>query len=123
MARGPGSASLRWPAIDPGKLIHQIQLLAPSTLADAFGQAQQAWNPVLQTWADIQPVRGIDIIRSGQETKQLFLTVTIPWQAGVATDMRVQSANGTYIVQSVVNPGERNVLLELTCLAIDPTDQ
>jgi head-tail adaptor len=63
-------------------------------------------------------VSGTDVLRGGQDTTKLFLTVTIRWQTGIVPTMRVQSLNGTYVIQAVENPGERNVILTLRCLGL-----
>lgn len=106
-----------WPRFDPGKAVHQITLLTQVQTQDVAG-TEVNWVPVLSAYAEIEPVRGIDVLKSGQDTTQLFLTVKILWQRGVEPNMRVQAKNGTYIVQSVENPGERNVILILNCVAL-----
>ena len=108
-----------WPSINPGRLVHRVELQKPAKLADAFGQTQESWSSVSSAWAAIDPVRGLDLIRSGQETNQQFVTITMWWQDGITNDMRVSTQNGKYLVQSIENPGERNVLLVLTCLGIN----
>jgi hypothetical protein len=40
------------------------------------------------------------------------------WQAGIVANMQVQALNGLYLVQSVENIGELDVVLVLNCLAI-----
>ena len=106
-----------WPSIDPGKLVQQITILQQTQSSDISGTVA-VWTPLRTTYAAIEPVRGTDVIRSGQATTQLFLTVTIRWQLGVQPNMRVQSNSGTYVIQSIENPGERNILLILNCLGL-----
>ena len=106
-----------WPQIDPGKMVHQVTILQQQTIQDISGASTQ-WVPFVTTWAEIIPVRGIDVVRSGQDTTQLFLTVKIRWQTGILAKMRVQSLNGQYVIQAIENPGERNVILVLTCLGL-----
>jgi SPP1 family predicted phage head-tail adaptor len=111
---------LAWPQIDPGKLVHRIQLQTQTMVGDSFGQLQPVWTTTFTTWASIEPVRGLDLIRSGQETTQLFLTVTIPWQAGVLAKMRVLTVdNEAYIIQSIEDPLHRHVILILNCLLLN----
>lgn len=106
-----------WPQIDPGKMVHQVTILQQQTVQDISGTSLQ-WVPFVQTWAQIDPVRGIDVVRSGQDTTKLFLTVKIRWQTGILPKMRVQSLNGTYVIQAIENPGERNIILVLLCLGL-----
>jgi SPP1 family predicted phage head-tail adaptor len=106
-----------WPQLDPGKMIHRVTILRQTTVTDVSGTAT-AWTTFVDTWAQIDPVRGNEVLKSGQDTAQLFLTVKIRWQTGILSSMRVQSLNGTYIIQSIENPGERNVILVLNCIAL-----
>lgn len=107
-----------WPLIDPGKMVHLVNLLQQQTVSDISGTSIQ-WVPFVSgVWAQIDPISGIDVIRGGQDTTQLFLTVQIYWQKGVLPKMRLQTLNGTYVIQAVANKGERNIVLVLTCLAL-----
>jgi SPP1 family predicted phage head-tail adaptor len=106
-----------WPQIDPGKMVHQITILQQQSVSDISGTSVQ-WVPFVQTWASIDPMRGTDIAKNGQDTTQLFLTVRIRWQTGILSKMRVQSLNGTYVIQAIENPGERNIILVLLCLGL-----
>jgi head-tail adaptor len=106
-----------WPAIDQGRMVHWITILQQTPSEDESGTTM-IYSALLSSWAAIDPVSGTDVLRSGQVTTQLFLTITMRWQAGIASNMRVRSNNGTYVIQSIENPGERNVLLVLNCLAL-----
>jgi SPP1 family predicted phage head-tail adaptor len=103
--------------LDPGEAIHRVRILQQTTVSDISGTAP-AWVPFVDTWAKIAPVRGTEVLKAGQDTAQLFLTVTIFWQTGIVANMQVQSLNGLYIIQTVENPGERNVILVLNCIAL-----
>lgn len=110
---------MKWPYIDPGTLIHQIQLQTKTIERDSFGQKKDVWNTTLSLYASIEPVRGIDLIRSGQQTNQLYLKVSFPYVAGVLPSMRGQAANGVYQIESIENPLDLGALLILTCLAVN----
>ena len=58
----------------------------------------------------------LDLI--ARETTQLFLIISIWWQAGILANMQVQALNGLYLIQSVENLLELDVVLKLNCLAI-----
>ncbi len=107
-----------WPQIDPGKMVHQVTILSQQPVSDISGTSIQ-WVPFVVTWAEIVPVRGIDVVRSGQDTTKLFLTIRIRWQTGILPKMRLQTVSGdNYIIQAIENPGERNIILVLTCLGL-----
>lgn len=106
-----------WPSFDPGTLVHQVQLLRQQVGSGAAG-ANVSWVTFLTAYAAIEPMRGMDAIRAGQQVSQLTLTVTMRWQSGILPNMRVKSLNGTYLIQSIENIGERNIWLRMTCLGL-----
>jgi head-tail adaptor len=108
---------MTWPTLDSGDLRHQITILAPVPATDISGSTV-AMVPLVTCYAKIEPVRGLDVIKAGQETTQLYLTVSIWWQAGILPNMQVRALNGLYLIQSIENPLELNVVLKLSCLAI-----
>lgn len=108
-----------WPVIDVGRMVHTITIQQQAVNGfDASGQVTQ-WTDFVTAQAVIEPVRGTDVVRSGQTTAQLFLTVGLWYQAGIAENMRVVSHNGaTYLIQSIENVLERNAVLLLNCIGI-----
>ena len=112
---------MKWPTLDAGEMRHQITILGQVPSSDVSGSTV-TMAPILTCYAKIVPVRGVDVIKSGQETTQLFLIVSIWWQAGIAANMQVQALNGLYLIQSVENVLELDVVLKLNCLALGKND-
>ena len=108
---------MNWPSLDPGDMRHQITILAPTRGSDGSGSTV-TMAPFTSAYAKIVVVRGTDVIRAGQVTTQLFLTISIWYQAGILADMQVQALNGLYVIQSVENVSELGVVLVLNCLAL-----
>ena len=108
---------MKWPTLDSGEMRHQITILRQVPSVDVSG-GTVAMAPLVTCYAKIEPVRGLDVIKSGQETTQLFLVISIWWQAGILANMQVQALNGLYLIQSVENLLELDVVLKLNCLAI-----
>src|SRR5262249_1815050 len=107
-----------WPMLDPGKMVHWVTVMQETPVADISGTST-VWSSFVSCWAQIDAIRGSDVLKSGQDTTQLFLTVKIRWQTGILPKMRVQTASGsTFIIQAVENIGERNVVLVLNCIAL-----
>ena len=111
-----------WPILDVSRCVHPItiwqQAPASPPEIDAGGPVM-TWQPVATAMAAIEIVRGLDVIRGGQVTTQLYLTVTFWYQAGILPNMRATAENGsTYVIQSVENVNERNIVLRLNCLGL-----
>ena len=108
-----------YPTVNPGDLRHPISIYqrGPAPVGVAGAKVQRVL--VTTAMASIIPVRGTDVIKSGQATTQLFLTLKIWYQPGLAPNMEVDTEGGsTYLIQSIENPLEMNVLLVLNCLGL-----
>jgi SPP1 family predicted phage head-tail adaptor len=104
--------------LDPGQMVHQVTILGQQPVQDESGTSVQ-WVPFVTTWAQIDPVRGTDLLKSGQDTAQSFVTIKIRWQPGILANMRVQTLDGTFIIQGKPeDPGNRHVILILNCIGL-----
>ena len=113
---------MKWPKLNPGELVHQISILQQVDGSDESG-ATVTMQPLFANLpAKIEAVRGIDVLRSGQATTQLFVTVSIWFRAGILPNMQVQTATSLYLIQSVENVMERGIVLKLNCLALGRND-
>lgn len=102
-------------------MIHQVTILQQTQGTDISGTTT-IWAPFVTTWAAIEPVHGLDVLKAGQDTTKLFLQVKIRWQKGILANMRLQKADGgQFIIQAIENQDERNVILILLCLALGTT--
>lgn len=114
------------PTINVGNLRHPIAIqsqgpASPPTY-DAGGTAV-SWSQFTTALAAIDAVRGADVIRGGQTTTQLFLTLGLWWQPGILPNMRVVTeTDAIYLIQSVENVLEMNAVLLLNCLGIGAND-
>lgn len=99
-------------------MVTQITILRASIGSDVSGTVSGSWEAFVTTYAKVTWLRGTDVIRSGQDTAQVYGVITIVYQPGITSGMRVQTRNGTYAIQSIVNPDELNVRLDLICLAL-----
>jgi head-tail adaptor len=108
------------PAIDAGALRELITFLNPTTELGVSGEAT-TWapgSPPDVAFAEIQPVRGADIIKGGQDVSKMWCTVTIRYRApGRQANQRLQDSSGNvYVIQAVENllPGLKKYQ-QLTC--------
>lgn len=108
--------------VDSAAMRHSITIQAQGPTSppsyDASGPLL-TWTTFTTSLAAIETMRGTDVIRAGQDTTQLFLTVTMWWQPGILPNMRVLSDTGsTYLIQAIENILERNRVLVLNCLGL-----
>ena len=108
---------MTWPTLNSGELRHRVTVLAETVIASAAG-TDTALSPVISAWAKIEPMKGADVIRSGQNVTQLLVIVSMYYDTRVQPKMQLQALNGRYAIQAVRNVLELNAVMELTCLAI-----
>src|SRR4051812_23172908 len=97
-------------SINPGRLRHNVIILHETPVSGVSGTSLQ-WTQYVAAKAAIDAgKRPTDTAGQGQTTTLLYLTVTIRYQPGITTAMRVQSLNGTYEISAIENVLERNVI-------------
>jgi SPP1 family predicted phage head-tail adaptor len=106
-----------WPTLNSGDLRHRVTVLAETVTTTAAG-TDTVLSPVICAWAKIEPMKGTDVIRSGQNVTELPVVVSMYYDARVQPQMQLQALNGRYAIQAIRNVLELNVVMELTCLAI-----
>jgi head-tail adaptor len=110
---------MNWPGLNPGELRHIVTILHQTQTTDASGATVTMAPFLTNVRASVEPTRGIDTIRSGQDTSQLYLTVRMYYQPGILPNMQVQMDNGAiYNIIAVKRPLSINVSLELDCQAV-----
>lgn len=111
------------PYHDPGKRQARITFLEQALVADASGQAE-TWvegAPPDVTSAEITSVRGLDVIKNGQDVSQVQIIATIAYKppGRTATERFRDLRGNVYVIQAVrdLDPGSIKYQ-ELVCLLI-----
>ena len=110
-----------WPGINPGRLRYLVTIQrSVGSSPPEYNAAGPAlsWETFLQTYADIEPLRGVDKPVAGQTTSQTFIPITVRWATGILDNMRVVDGADTYVIQFIIDVGRRHVLLELWCVKL-----
>ncbi|MBZ5621469.1 MAG: head-tail adaptor protein [Acidobacteriia bacterium] len=113
-----------WPELDAGRLIHRVEIWTDAAASPPkVGPGGPVMVPVL--FADglnaaIEVLPGREVIRSGQDTAQTFVIVTMHYIDGVLPQMRVKNvAKGSmYLIQVPEDVEERGVVLQLRCIGL-----
>lgn len=121
--RGANKRTADPDAENPGSYRHRIEIqnLLPTNppTTNAAGQVL-TWQPLLRVSASIDPSSAKDMIQSGQQTSEAEVPIKIRYRPGIAANMRVYfpSNDSTYVIQGIINKGERNRTLVLMCVAL-----
>ena len=81
-------------ALNAGDLRHHIVILYPAPVSGPSGTSV-AWGTFASMRASIKALKSSDIVKSGQDVSQLYLTIKFRWITGITSAMRVQSASGS----------------------------
>jgi SPP1 family predicted phage head-tail adaptor len=101
-----------------GYLRHRATIQQKSVTRSATGAEVVTWSTVATVWAAINPMRGAEYVDAAQLRDQVDAKITMRYRSGIIPAMRVTEGGNTWDIISVVNPGQRDALLELMCKAV-----
>lgn len=109
-----------------GSLRWRITIQSPSASTNPFAQNNETtWTNVATMWASISPLSSKEIFQVGQISMRVSHKVTIRYPGVhivVAAGYRILFKNRIFELQTgIINPDERNILLELLAFEIDPS--
>ncbi len=111
-----------YPIINIAELRHVITIQTiGSTSPPTFNEAGPVskTSTVATAMASLEIMSGRDALRNGLTVKELYTMVTMYWQPGIVTDMRVVTDSGeVYVIRSIENVKKMNVVLCLNCLGL-----
>jgi SPP1 family predicted phage head-tail adaptor len=102
--------------MEAGLLNRRITLQRPVEVRGAdYADVQVTWQDVATVWASVEPLSGGEFFRNQEQQGELTHRVRIRWRAGVDSKMRVLFGTRIFGIDSVINPEEADVVLELMC--------
>ena len=98
-----------------GRLRHRVTMQDRVDTADGKGGNVITWTDNRVVWAAIEPKKGNQFYDSQTETAEIEGKITIRYFSGFDPTMRVNwtSRSRIFEIEAVVNPDERNKMLEL----------
>ncbi len=99
--------------MEAGKLRHKINIQTFTTAKDSYGEDIKTWVTFHKTFASVTPLRGKEYFDTQQIVPEVDNKITIRYKSGIAPTMRVVWGSRTYDIRAVINPDERNIMLEL----------
>jgi SPP1 family predicted phage head-tail adaptor len=109
-----------------GRLNRRIEIQAPATGQDSFGQPLTTWTTILRTWAALDIQNSALIYSTAEFMSKVTYRITIRWQPNIviAPNQRVVSIDAigtkhTYEIQAVLNDKAANKQITLMCYELD----
>lgn len=98
-----------------GKLRKRVYLQQPCHIVNTYGEPVVTWVTYNTVWAAIEPLYGRDAILAQQTEAPHTHKITIWYMQNVLPSHRVYYGTRAFEINSIVNPEENNVYLELQC--------
>jgi len=98
-----------------GSLRHKITIQYPTKVTDDMGGSTVTWNDWDTVWAAIWPLRGAERLQAQQLEMSITNRIRMRYRRGLKPSWRIVFGNKTYNIQSIINPNERNIYLDLMC--------
>lgn len=98
-----------------GQLRHLIWFKGPFRTADGQGGYTTEYKRILKAFAKVEPLSGNETLQWAQVAPTATHKITLIYQDGITTDMRIEFGTREFLVEDVRNRDEAN--RELTILA------
>ena len=77
------------------------------------GITSESWEMLCSAWARVEPLSGREYFQTAAVNRENSIRFTIRYRADVTAEMTIRWRGTDYGIESVVNPGGRNVALEI----------
>jgi len=106
--------------MNPGKLRHRVTIQEFVEQMDEYGTPLGgAWQDVATVWAAVEPIQGREYILLQNTQSELTARVRIRYCPGITPAMRVVYGDRIFDIQSVIDPEERHIELQLMCKEVN----
>ena len=102
-----------------GRLRKKVNIQSFLETADTFGEPVKDWtNFASNRWAEVEQTGGNESFLGQQTVDNKTVVFKLRFVKGILPKMRVVYGDENYDIQSVINEGERNRYMKLTCLRV-----
>ena len=105
--------------MNAGKLRHKITIESKTNSQDAYGAMVETWSAAVTAWASIEQVSGQEYFEQGKVMGEVTTKITLRYQSGITTLMRVVWGSKIYGIVSIGNTEERNKEIMLLCKEVN----
>ena len=98
-----------------GGLRHHIAIQEPTETQDDRGAVTVTWETIRECRAWVEPMRGQALYESFQVHGRVTHRVRLRYWSELDDTMRILFGTRVLNILSVINVGERNVEMEITC--------
>lgn len=106
-------------ALRAGTLNKRVILQTVSRTSNGGGGFTATWADTTTLWARIEELAGREGFEAQQIASHLTHKVTIRYRTSVIPQQRLKYGTRILKIESVINPDQRNEMLELMCVEED----
>lgn len=99
-----------------GQLRHRVTFQTLTVVEDDFGEPDATWAALDTVWARVESLAGKERFAAMQQQAEADYRIVCRYHSGLSsltTDDRVAWGGKVFDIKSIINPDERNVLLEV----------
>lgn len=98
------------------------QRLRKSIVVQQRKSSTNIYNENIGEWVDfatlragVEPLSGKEMLKNGVNLAEQVTRIVIRYRADITTQMRILYNDKIYSITAIINPNERNIMLELMC--------
>lgn len=99
-----------------GSLNKRISILTTVEGTNEMGETVLVPSTFASMWASISATTGRDYTEAKKLQAELTYKITIRYLSGVTPDMQIQFKDRKFLIQDIINPFERNEMLEIMAI-------
>lgn len=104
-----------------GKLRHKIKIQQAVETQGATGEMPVVWSDFAEVYSSVEPLRGREFWAAKEQQAQVSTRIRIRYLAGVTPKMQVLFGTKSYLIESVIDPEERHIQMDLICQEVVAT--
>jgi SPP1 family predicted phage head-tail adaptor len=98
-----------------GKLKHYVNLQSSTNAIDDYGEENKTWSTDESIFAQIQPLRGSELLEYQQINAELTHRIIIRYTSNATPAKRILFGSRIFDINVVRNIDEKNEMQELLC--------
>lgn len=101
--------------MDAGRLNKRVTIQNRVVAQNGIGEAVTTWAKLASVWASIEPIQGKEFWAQQQVQSEVTVRVRIRYRPGILPSMRLLYGQRVLVIESIINPHEKNEHLQLMC--------
>lgn len=101
--------------MEAGRLNKKVTIQNRVVTRNALNEAVTTWTDLASVWAAIEPLQGREFWAQQQVQSEVTIRVRIRYRTGLLPSMRLRYGQRIFVIESIINPKEKNQELQLMC--------